>query len=165
MIAPVDYYAILGIPRNASAADVRAAYKREVRIWRKRAAASSEDSIRDEAVRRLALLAEALSTLSDAQRRAAYNRQPISALVTPSSSPVPAEMSSRDWIEQAEGYLAVADYHAASRAAREATANLGNSAQSWFVLSRANAGLRHLGAAGYEARRAIGLALVPTQRK
>src|SRR2546421_4046792 len=103
MIAPVDYYAILGIPRNASAENVRAAYKREVRIWRKRAAASSQDSVRNEAVRRLALLADAFSTLSDAQRRATYNRQPISAPVTPSSSsPVPAEVSSRDWIEQAE---------------------------------------------------------------
>lgn len=158
MIAPVDYYALLGIPRKASAADVRAAYKREVRIWRKRAAASSEDSVKDEAVRRLALLAEALSTLSDAQRRAAYNRQPISAPVEPPASPVPAEMSSRDWIEQAEGYLAVANYQAAARAAREATVNLGNSAQSWFVLSRANAGLQQLNDAVYEARRAIELA-------
>src|SRR5207245_10493715 len=56
------------------------------------------------------------------------------------------------------GYLAVADYQAAARAAREATANLGNSAQSWYVLSRANAGLRHLDEAVYEARRAIELA-------
>lgn len=158
MIVPIDYYAILGIPRNASAADVRAAYKREMRIWRKRADTSSQDSVKNEALRRLALLAEAFSTLSDAQRRAAYNRQPPSAPIMPSSSFIPAEMSSGDWIEQAESYLAVADYQAAVQAARQATANLGNAAESWFVLSRANAGLRHLDDAVYEARRAIELA-------
>ena len=158
MIVPIDYYAILGIPRNASAADVRAAYKREMRIWRKRADTSSQDSVKNEALRRLALLAEAFSTLSDAQRRAAYNRQPLSTPIMPSSSFIPAEMSSGDWIERAESYLAVADYQAAVQAARQATANLGNMAESWFVLSRANAGLRHLDDAVYEARRAIELA-------
>ena len=158
MIVPMDYYAILGIPRNASAEDIRIAYKREVRIWRKRATASSENSVRDEAVRRLTLLTEALNTLSDAQRRAAYDRQPIPTLVTPSPGPVPTEMSSYDWIEQAEEYLAVADYHAAARAAREATTKQSDSAESWFVLSRAKAGLRQLNDAVYEAKRAIELA-------
>ncbi len=158
MIAPIDYYAILGISRNASVSDVRAAYKREVGIWRKRATASSEDSVRDEAMKRLALLTEALNTLSDAQRRSVYDRQPIPALVTPSPSPVLAEMASHDWIKQAEEYLAVADYHAAAWAAREATMQLSDSAESWFVLSRAKAGLRQLNDAVYEAKRAIELA-------
>jgi tetratricopeptide (TPR) repeat protein len=154
----MDYYALLGIPRKASAEAVRAAYKREGRIWRKQAIASSEGSVKDEAKKRLALLAEAFGVLSDAQKRALYDRQPISAPIESPSSLVPVEMASRDWIEQAEGYLAVADYQAAARAAREATANLGNSAQSWFVLSRAKAGLRQLDDAVYEARRAIELA-------
>ncbi len=144
MIAPIDYYAILGISRSASEVDVRVAYKREARIWRKRAA-SSQVSVREEAVRRLALLEEAFSTLSDTQRRAAYNRQPTSALSSPiSTSPVYPQFPSGDLIEQAESYLSVADYQAAARAAREATTNMGNSAQSWFVLSRANAGLAQL---------------------
>lgn len=154
----IDYYAILGISRTASVADVRAAYKREVRIWRKRAAVSSEESVRDEATKRLALMAEALSTLSNVQRRAAYNRQPISAQIEPPSSPIPTETSSHNWIKQAEDYLAVANYYAAAQAAHEATANQGNSAESWFVLSRANAGLQQLNDAIYEARRAIDLA-------
>lgn len=158
MIVPTDYYTILGIPKSASEADVRAAYKREVRIWRKRAA-SSQNSVREEAVRRLALLEEAFSTLTDAQRRATYNRQPTSALATPIfNSIVHPQMSFGNLIEQAESYLAVADYQGAARAAREATSNMGNSAQSWFVLSRANAGLRQLNDAVYEARRAIELA-------
>jgi tetratricopeptide (TPR) repeat protein len=159
MIIPMDYYAILGIPRSASESEVREAYKREVRIWRKRAAVSSQDSVRDEAVRRLVLLAEAFNTLSDAQRRTAYNRQPTSALAAPiSNSLVHPQMLNSNLIEQAESYLAVADYQAAARAAREATSNMGNSAESWFVLSRANAGLRQLNDAVYEARRAIELA-------
>lgn len=156
MTVPMDYYALLGVSRTASPADVRSAYKLQQRIWRKRATASSDSSVSGEASRRLALLDEAFNTLSDAQRRTAYDRQAISA---PVESPfVPAAVPSGDLIAQAEAYLAVGDYYAAAHAAREATATVGNSADSWFALSRANAGLGHLDDAVYEARRAIDLA-------
>lgn len=159
MTARVDYYTLLGIPRKASEADVRAAYKLQQRIWRKRAATTADSSISGEATRRLALLDEALKVLSDQQQRAAYDRQP-------SSSPVAADapasslaiVPSGDLVEQAEAYLAVGDYYSASRAAREATKTMGGSAESWFALSRASAGLQHLDDAVYEARRAIELA-------
>src|SRR5690242_8508254 len=134
MTAPMDYYALLGIPQKAAEADVRAAYKLQQRIWRKRAAATADGSVRGEATRRLALLDEALSVLSDQQRRAAYDRRPVPAIApadmvaTPdASTSTPSVAPSGDLVEQAEAYLAIGDYYSAARAARAATANLGNS--------------------------------------
>lgn len=158
MTAPVDYYALLGIPRKASAADVRAAYKLQQRIWRKRAAATADPSVSGEATRRLALLAEAFNVLSDQQKRAVYDRQPLPAPAEPTTASVAAVAPSGDLIVQAEAYLEAGDYYSAAYVAREATKTMGNSAESWFALSRANAGLRHLDEAIYEARRAVEIA-------
>lgn len=158
MTAPVDYYALLGIPRKASPEEVRAAYKLQQRIWRKRAAATADESVSGEAARRLAQLDEAFNVLSDQQRRATYDRQPPPpTIVEPASTSLPAEAQSGDLIEQAQAYLEAGDYYSASHAAREATNAMGTSAESWLVLSRASAGLRRMDEAVYEARRAIEL--------
>jgi len=153
----MNYYMILGVPPNASTEDIQDAHKREERIWKKRAATSSDANVKDEALRRLTLLKEALDTLSNAQRRFTYGRQLEVSQNAPSSSPVPNEVSPHNLIEQAKDYLAEANYFAAARVAREATIKLSDLAESWFILSRAKAGLRELNDAVYEAKRAIEL--------
>jgi len=155
MTDSIDYYVILGISREAQVEEVHEAYMREMRIWRKRAAAFSENSIRDEAIRRLDLLSEAASILSDTQQRDAYIRQLTTRAVM--SSPNPATASFRNWDEQARYYLAMADYYKVAGLAREVIAKQGDSAEAWSLLSRANTGLRRLNDAIYEARRAIEL--------
>lgn len=158
MTAPMDYYALLGIPRTASAADVRAAHELQERIWRKRAAATSDTSVSEEATKRLGMMEQAFKVLSNPQQRAAYDRQPsASAISVPPASIPPATLPS-DLIQRAEYYLEQGDYHAAAGAARDALNNWGNSAEAWSALARAHAGLGNFDDAIYEGRRAVELA-------
>jgi fumarate reductase subunit C len=68
--AVVDYYKILGIKDNASAADIKSAYRRRARDRHPDVNGGSP-----EAAREFALIALAYRTLSDPQERAAYDHQ------------------------------------------------------------------------------------------
>jgi curved DNA-binding protein CbpA len=64
----VDYYKILGVKRNASAAEIKSAYRRLARLRHPDVNAGS-----DKAAREFALIALAYRTLSDPQERSYYD--------------------------------------------------------------------------------------------
>ena len=69
MSAPVDYYAVLGIPRAADGKTIKSAYRRL-------ALECHPDRVRDDptAADLFTALSDAYETLSDASRRAKYDR-------------------------------------------------------------------------------------------
>lgn len=150
----VDYYAILGVQRKASASEIRKGYETQSQIWRLRCA-SSDSSISVEATRRQALIEQAFKALSNPQQRAAYDRQPTNDALPAATSPATLP---GDAIQRAEYYLEQGDYLAASGAAKEAQSTQPNSAEAWSALARANAGLGRFDEAVYEGRHAIELA-------
>lgn len=152
MAVDVDYYAVLGVARNADGEAIEAAVKKAMREWRKRTEAS-DLSVRQEAELKIKQIEEARATLLDAARRARYD-QDLSGGVKQATPAAPNSGGGMSWLEQAEGYLGIGDYHSAAYAAREATQADGQSARTWWVRSRANAGLGQWQDAVYEARQA-----------
>jgi Flp pilus assembly protein TadD len=147
----VNYYEILGLPRNAPEEQVKDKIKEELRTWRKRQGLP-DLSKRQEAELRMQHLAAARDVLLDAGKRRDYDRtldQQRASVPTPNRAP-----GGRDWASAAEEYLAQNDYHSAAYAAREATQVEGDSARAWNLRARANAGLGNLPDAAYEARQA-----------
>ncbi|WP_250281894.1 DnaJ domain-containing protein [Frankia sp. CiP1_Cm_nod2] len=153
MAVDVDYYAVLGVARDADSKAIEAAVKKSMREWRKRTEAA-DLGVRQEAEIKVKQIEEARTTLLDEARRAAYDRALAGGVKQP-AVPVPRGGGSRNWLEQAEGYLAVGDYHSAAYAAREATQVEGNNAKTWWIRSRANSGLQLWQDALYEARQAV----------
>lgn len=154
MAVEVDYYDVLNIGRSASADDVTEAVKKQMRQWRKRTEAA-DLGIRQEAEVRVKLIEDARTTLHDAQRRQQYDTQLQREGVKPASTPVATDGT--DWLSQAKHFLSVGDYHSAAYAAREATQQAGNTAESWYLRSRANAGLDKFEDAWYESQQAAQL--------
>lgn len=150
----VNYYELLGLPPTADTDTIEKKIKGDVRAWRKRTE-SSNLATRQEAELRMQHLQAARETLLDPGRRAAYDKRLATA---PPSAPRPtAPTGTRDWLSQAEEYLAMNDYHSAAYAAREATRVAGDSPRAWNVRGRANAGLGNLNDALYEVRQATAL--------
>jgi tetratricopeptide (TPR) repeat protein len=153
MAVEIDYYDFLGVPRDADTDAIEDAVKKGMREWRKRTEAS-DLSVRQEAEVKVKQIEDARRTLLDAAKRAKYD-QDLAGGVKQSSRPAPTASSSGvSWLEQAEGFLAVGDYHSAAYAAREATHVEVPNAKTWWVRSRANAGLGLWQDALYEARQA-----------
>lgn len=147
----VDYYDILNIERSANADQITEAVKKQMRQWRKRTEAS-DLGVRQEAEVRVQLIDDARATLGNAQRRQTYDVQLQREGVKKASAATSGDGG--DWIGQTKHYLAVGDYHSAAYAAREATQQAGNTAESWYLRSRANAGLDRYEDAWYEAQQA-----------
>mmetsp|Transcript_41006 Transcript_41006/g.72109 ORF Transcript_41006/g.72109 Transcript_41006/m.72109 type:complete len:285 (-) Transcript_41006:65-919(-) len=76
-----DYYAVLGITRSASAAEVRSAYRQQALLHHPD---KNPDRLQ-EATDRFKLIAEAYSVLQDPQRRAAYDAGGTSTRVSGNS--------------------------------------------------------------------------------
>lgn len=64
-----DLYRVLGVPRNAIAADITSAYRRQARAWHPDMAPAAAG-----AAARFRAVAEAYQVLSDPARRAGYDR-------------------------------------------------------------------------------------------
>lgn len=150
----VNYYEILGMPRDAEPDALEKRIKEELRTWRKRQA-SPDLHKRQEAEVRVEHLALAREVLLTPAKRAAFDQ----ALKNrPRVDEQPASGNGgRDWLALTQEYLARNDYHSASYAAREATQVHGDSALAWNLRAHANGGLGNLSDATYEARQATEL--------
>lgn len=156
MAVDVDYYAVLGVARDADTEVVEAAVKKAMREWRKRTEAP-DLGVRQEAEVKVKQIEEARTILLGA-KRAAYDRDLAGGVKQAATPGAQADSGNgQSWLERAEDYLAIADYHSAAYAAREATHVEGTNAKTWWIRSRANAGLSLWQDALYEARQAVQL--------
>jgi len=154
MAVDIDYYALLGIARNADAEAIEVAVRKAMREWRKRTAASDQ-SVRHEAEVKVSQIERARTTLLDSAKRARYDRELEAGVKQEAAqTPVVDSGNGQSWLERAEGYLAIGDYRSAAYAAREATHVEGQNAKTWWIRSRANAGLGLWQDALYEATQA-----------
>lgn len=155
MAVEVDYYAVLGVSRDADGEAIETAVKKAMREWRKRTEAA-DLSVRQEAEVKVKQIETARTTLLDANARATYDGE-LAGGVKETAAPTGGAPDGQTWLQSAEGYLGVADYHSAAYAAREATQVEGTNAKTWWIRSRANAGLQIWHDALYEAKQAVQL--------
>lgn len=144
-----DYYVALDLPRDATTEQIDQKVKQELRTWQKRTT-NPDLARRQEAERRLRLIAEARKVLLDPQQRAAYDADLAASRRAPEPSPAPGE----DWVANARRFLASGDYASAFYAAKEARNASPRSAEVWSLLGRASLGLGNLRDALSHARRA-----------
>lgn len=91
-----DYYAVLGLPRNASEPEIRAAYIRLVRLCHPDRLGTSPDPLAWKAANnQLAQFNEAFSVLGDPVRRKQYDNRRIPKGAAP-AGPEPASPSSEE---------------------------------------------------------------------
>lgn len=150
-----DYYALLGVARNATQDALTGKIKQELRIWQKRTN-NPDLTRRQEAEQKVKQLSEARQILLDEGQRRAYDQRLAAQGAVTESTPTSTK-DGTDWLRRAREYLAANDYMAASYAAREARQNSGESAEVWSLQSRASAGLGRYEDALFEARQAVGL--------
>jgi Flp pilus assembly protein TadD len=151
----IDYYALLGVPRDVSRTDIERKIKQEYRVWQKRTNLSDLNQ-RQEAETRVKQLTDAKRTLLDGDARRAYDLRLAS--YQPPVPPVDlVDKAGADWLAQARRHLARNDYNSALYCAREARQTRGVTAEVWNTLSRANAGLGNFHDAVYEAQQASAL--------
>jgi tetratricopeptide (TPR) repeat protein len=149
----LDYYAALDVRRGASVDEITEAVRKAMRLWRKRTEAH-DLSIRQEAELRVKRIEEARALLTDPVARQRYDTQlERDGVERAQAAQDPA--AGGNWLEKAQHFLAIGDYHSAAYAAREATQSAGNSAQSWWIRSRANLGQSRSDDALYEAQQAV----------
>lgn len=144
----VDYYAILGVPRNAQDEAIKNAVRSERRIWVKRQQAPKLER-RQEAELRMRQIAEAEAVLLDAAQRSAYDRR-LDNYVAPT-----ATGGGGDWAGRAEEYLRAGNAHAAHSAAKEATSANPDHHRAWFVRAHASMMLGSYNDAVFEFSEAI----------
>jgi curved DNA-binding protein CbpA len=153
MAVAIDYYELLGIPRDAVEDQIKESVRKAMREWRKRTEAA-DLSVRQEAEVRVKYIGEASETLGNPQRREQYNLK-LDREGVQKASAKGGDALQGDWLEKAKSYLARGDYHSAAYAAREATQTAGSSPEGWWIRSRANLGMGRLDDALYEAQQAV----------
>lgn len=87
--ASADYYAVLGIRRDASHDDVRHAYHRLAKLWHPDRYMDAPPALRERAERRTRALNAAYAVLSDPAKRAAYDGHGVSHAVLVQRRPAP----------------------------------------------------------------------------
>lgn len=155
-----DYFALLELSRDATAEQIDAKIKQQVRTWQRRTT-NPDLARRQEAERRVRLLAEAREVLLDPDRRAEYLiRLDEADRPGQPAEPVPVPAGGKEldsWLAQARAYLAKSDHAGALYAAREARRADLKCAEAWALMARANLAMGGLADALTEARRASDL--------
>lgn len=70
----MDYYGTLGVSRNASEVEVKAAFRKQAVLWHPDKHNQADDRARRQAATKFKELSEAYRVLSDPKKRAAYDR-------------------------------------------------------------------------------------------
>lgn len=157
MAVDIDYYAVLAVARKADTETIEAAVKKSMREWRKRTEAA-DLSVRQEAEVKVKQIQEARTILLDNAKRARYDQDLAGGVKETATPAAPTDSGNEQtWLQRAEDYLALGDYHSAAYAAREATHVEGQNAKTWWIRSRANAGLSLWQDALYEAKQATAI--------
>lgn len=153
-----DYYALLGVERNAPIKDLEKQIRTQLRTWSKRSN-HPDLSRRQEAERRVQQLGEARKVLLDAGRRAEYDRRLALAPAPASTSREPAtgKPSGVGWLDEAKRHIVTGDYFSAAYAARQARDADPDDAETWSTLAWVNAETGNLRDALFEAGRAVEL--------
>ncbi|MCS6879746.1 MAG: DnaJ domain-containing protein [Chloroflexaceae bacterium] len=86
----LDHYAVLGVQRNATAEEIKRAYRQQIARYHPDRFATASPEEQAEASRRARRINEAYATLSDAAARTAYNRKLGLAAASPRAHPTPA---------------------------------------------------------------------------
>lgn len=149
----VDYYELLNISRSATEDQIHEAVKNAAREWHNRTEAE-DASVRQEAEFRVQNIEAAREILTDQAARAHYDQHLAREGLQQRRT---YESDGGDWLDKAKEYLSRGDYRSAAHAAREATQIAGNSAENWWLRSRASVGMDRLEEALYEAQQAADL--------
>lgn len=86
----VDYYALLGIEKDAAAEDITKAYREQVRQWHPDVVARASPQLQREAQFKTEILTEAYAVLSNPEKRTAYDEklQTFDGPISTSGNPV-----------------------------------------------------------------------------
>lgn len=124
MAEKVNYYELLGVAREASADEIRAAIKKQRTIWSNRA--SRGGTVGAEAQNKVKLIGEAEKTLLDAAARAAYDQSLNDA---PEKTWV--KEGERDWLQVAQQYIQDGDVKMAEAAIEQAEQQQADNPEVW----------------------------------
>ena len=162
VVNPVDefpsqnLYQVLNVPPTASAADLKKALNRELRLWSNRTNAPQIER-RQEAERMVKLLEQAETILLDAAKRTAYDRK-IASMPAPGRELDDGELAGKgDLVQEARRLLSEGEIPDALYVAEKATQQDGNNADAWAVLAQARFRWGDTEDAIYEYKRAIKL--------
>ena len=131
-MAVTDYYRLLGVPRDASADDIKARLEERRHVWMQRQHAFRPEQ-RTEAERNLGLVPKIKEVLLDQRARKAYDAELRTATPEPADlgdRPDDADLLSEGWRCVADGRIA-----AALALATRLTTREGDNADGWALLA------------------------------
>ena len=151
-----NLYRILNIPQTASADEVKKAIIQGSRLWSNRTNAPQIER-RQEAERMVKVLDQAEAILLDAAKRAAYDRQLVSAPAEEREIDESDLTGKADLVEEARRLLSEGEIPDALFVAEKATQKDGTNPEAWAVLAQAKFRWGDIEDAIYEYKRTIKL--------